>query len=82
MRNQINDQELETVVGGVVRVNGNRQRVGFTVIQKGFDYSCSYSEAAALAATMYEQAVAAGKTQAEYETDCMQEMLKRGWIHN
>lgn len=78
MREQINNEELEQVVGGIVRVNGNRKRVGFTTLGEAYDYKCSYSEALGLAADMYEQYK--NGSQATYETAVKNEMRHRGWI--
>jgi len=78
MREQINDQDMEEVVGGIVRVNGNRSRVGFTTLGIAFDYKCSYGEALGLAASMYEQYK--NSSQAEYETAVMNAMKAKGWI--
>ncbi len=78
MREQITNQDLEQVVGGIVRVNGNRSRVGFTTIGEAYDYSCSYGDALGLAAEMYEQFK--DSSQEEYEIAVRDEMMSRGWI--
>lgn len=78
MREQINDQELEQVVGGIVRINGNIKGIGFTTLGQAYHYTCSYSQAVSLAATLYEQYQ--NRSQADYEQAVLDAMRFNGWI--
>jgi hypothetical protein len=80
MREQINEKDLETVVGGIVRVSGNRMQVAFTTRREVFRLKpgCDPDEAALQAQILYSQHKNEGDL--AYETIVKQEFEKNGWI--
>ena len=80
MKQQLNDMDLDQVVGGTVKISESRGQIKFTEISGSTPYNlkCTFSEATVLAAQMYGQY--AGKSAAEYETACKAEFQRKGWI--
>lgn len=80
MRQEINENDLNEVVGGTVKISESRGQIKFTEIygSTAFNLKCSFSEATVLAAQMYAQY--AGKSAAEYETACKAAFEANGWI--
>lgn len=80
MRKELNEQELDQVVGGTVKISESRKAIKFTEITGSTSYSlkCSFSEATILAAQLYAQY--AGKSAREYETACKAAFEDKGWI--
>ena len=80
MREQINEQDLETVVGGIVHVSGNRMQVAFTTMREVFRLKdgCDPDDAALLAQVLYSQHKNEGDL--AYETIVKEEFAKNGWI--
>ena len=80
MRQAINDQELEEVVGGTVKISETRGQIKFTEISgsKAYNLKCSFSDAMVLSAQMYAQYASASA--AEYETACKAAFEAKGWI--
>ena len=80
MRQELNNNELDQVVGGTVKISESRKQIKFTEISgsKAYNLHCSFSDATVLAAQMYGQY--AGASAAEYEKACKAEFESRGWI--
>ncbi len=80
MKQQINENELEQVVGGTVKISESRMQIKFTEISgsQAYNLKCSFSEATVLVAQMYAQY--AGKSAAEYENACKAAFQAKGWI--
>lgn len=80
MKQQLNDMELDQVVGGTVKISESRMQIKFTEISgsQAYNLKCSYTDATVLAAQMYGQY--AGKSAAEYETACKAAFQAKGWI--
>ena len=79
MRQEINDKELDQVVGGVVRINGNKMRVGFTYLREAYDLkNCEDYEAMMLATQLYAQYKHEGDL--AYETAVKNAFIAKGWI--
>ena len=56
MREQLNDNALDTVVGGVVRLSGERMRIAFTTRKEAFNLqNCTYTQALVTVSTLYEE---------------------------
>ena len=79
MREQINDQELESVVGGIVRVSGNKMKVSFSTLQEVYPLKCDDpSDASLLANVLYAQYKNEGDL--AFENAVKAAFLDRGWI--
>lgn len=80
MREQINEQELESVVGGIVRVSGNRMKVSFSTLQEAYKLvNCDASDAALLAQILYNEHKNEGDL--AYENAVKAAFQERGWIN-
>lgn len=80
MKQQINENELEQVVGGTIKISESRMQIKFTEISgsQAYNLKCSFSDATVLVAQMYAQY--AGKPAAEYEKACKAAFQAKGWI--
>ena len=80
MRQELNENALDDVVGGTVKISESRKQIKFTEISgsKAYKFNCTFSEATILAAQIYGQY--AGKSAAEYEEACKAAFEERGWI--
>lgn len=79
MREQMNEQDLESVVGGIVRVSGNRMKVSFSNLQEAYKLkNCDASDASLLAQILYNQHKNEGDL--AYERIVKEEFQNRGWI--
>lgn len=74
---ELNDEELDQVAGGVVRVNGNTNKVGFTTLQRVYDLkNCTYYEARNLCESLLGQY----SNETEHEAACEAALKAKGWI--
>ena len=74
---ELNDEELDNVAGGVVRVNGNTNRIGFSTLKKAYDLkNCSYYEARNLCESLLGQY----SNETEHEAACEAALKAKGWI--
>ena len=79
MREQINDRELDQVVGGIVRVSGNKMKVNFTTLKQVFKLkNCEASDASLQAQILYNQHKDEGDL--AYEQIVLNDFRSRGWI--
>lgn len=79
MREQIDEQNLEQVVGGEVIINGNRMNVAFSTLKKAFRLkNCTYTDAMYVAMSLYEQNK--DLSPQEYDTLVMNTFSDKGWI--
>lgn len=80
MRQELNEMDLDKVVGGTVKISESRKQIKFTEISgsKAYNLKCSFSEATVLAAQLYAQY--AGKSAKEYEEACKAAFEKNEWI--
>jgi len=81
MKQQINDTELDQVVGGTVKISESRMQIKFTEIagSQAFNLkNCTFSDATVLVAQLYAQY--SGKSAAEYENACKAAFEAKGWI--
>ena len=79
MREQLNDQDMEMVVGGTVRLNTTRMQISFTTIKKVFKLkNCEDTDAMALVSQLYGQYKNAGDK--AYEEATLAAFQSRGWI--
>lgn len=79
MRQELNDNALEQVVGGTVRLNTSRMRIGFTVLGKAFNLkNCEDYEAMALVSEMYGKHKNDGDR--AFEEATMAAFRNKGWI--
>ena len=79
MKQEINEQDLEQVVGGTVYVNGSKMTIKFTVLGAGYRLkNCEDYEVMGLVSQLYGQY----KTQGDqaYETAVKNALRAKGWI--
>ena len=79
MRQQLDDNAMEQVVGGTVRLNTTRMRIGFTVLHQSYDLkNCEDYEAMGLLSQVYGQY----KTQGDlaFEEATIAALRAKGWI--
>ena len=75
----INDIELETVVGGTVRLNTNKMGIWFSVLQEKYELqNCEDYEAMSLVTQMYGQYKNQGDV--AYETAVRDAFAAKGWL--
>lgn len=79
MRQELNEQEMDQVIGGTVILNTSRMRIGFTVLQKAFDViNCSDDDARDLVNLLYKQHKMEGDR--ALETATLEAFRQNGWI--
>lgn len=80
MKTQINENELEQVVGGTVCISESRMLIKFTALgAKTYPLNCTFNQANILALTMYEDYK--DKSAQEYENAVKDAMADKGWIN-
>lgn len=79
MRSEINNEELEQVTGGSVRLNTTKMMIGFSVLQKKFSLkNCTDTQAMILVTTLYDQYRTAGDR--AYEQATLNAFHDKGWL--
>lgn len=79
MREQLNDEVLESVAGGTVILSRDNNTVGFTTTGQNFQLkNCSYYDAFALIDSLYVNNKQ--KSDNEFDKLVRKEFAKRGWI--
>lgn len=81
MRKELEDIELEQVVGGTIFLSKAKMKVGFETTGEIFNLkNCTYMDALILIDAMHTQYTNSGKTDVEYEADVKNTMIAKGWI--
>jgi len=79
MRTEINNEELEQVTGGSVRLNTTKMMIGFSVLQQKYKLkNCTDTQAMILVATLYEQYKTSGDR--AYEEATLAAFRAKGWL--
>ena len=79
MKQALNDTDLEQVVGGTVRLNTTRMRIGFTVLGQAYNVvNCTDIEAMTLVTQMYGKYKTAGDRALEEAT--LKAFRAKGWL--
>lgn len=79
MKEMLNDSQLEEVVGGTVRFNGNKMKIAFTVTGGVYNLkNCEDSDVLVLVSTLYGQYKDAGDR--AYENAVKAALQSNGWI--
>ena len=74
---ELNDEELDGVAGGVVRISANTNRIAFTTAKKVYALqNCTARQARDLCESLIGQY----PTEAEYDAACEAAMKEKGWI--
>ena len=79
MKQELNEQDLQQVIGGTVLLNTSKMKIGFSVIGGGYRLkNCEDYQVMGLVSQLYGQY----KTQGDqaYETAVKQALEERGWI--
>ncbi len=77
MREQINENALEEVVGGTVNLSEAANKIGFTTLHEGYTLKCSYKEAKKLVSQLF---AANDLSEAAFDKLVKKEFQARGWI--
>lgn len=79
MKEQINENELENVVGGTVVVSGDKMKVGFTTLGEKYNLkNCTFQEAMSVIYGMYGQYT--DHTGVSFDTAVRDALKAKGWI--
>lgn len=79
MREQINNEELDLVNGGVVYLSKDFMKIGFSTLKQTFALkNCSYGQAFALVDSVYEQYKDQGNSTVDQKTK--EAFQAKGWI--
>ena len=79
MRNELNNDELDQVVGGTVCISESRMLIMFTDLgATRYKLKCSFNQANMLALSMYEDYK--DKSSVEYEEACKAAFIEKGYI--
>lgn len=74
---ELNDESLDQVSGGVIRISANTNRIGFTTSMRSYDLkNCTAVEARNLCESLMGQF----PNEAEYEAACEAALKAKGWI--
>lgn len=77
MRQAINNEELDFVVGGCVNLSKSKMKIGFTTLGEGYSLNCSYEDARDLLTSLFSQY---DTNEAEFDRIVKDEFMSRGWI--
>ena len=78
MKEQLNDMDLEQVVGGTVVVSADKMKIGFTTLGEKYGLkNCTFDEAMSVIYSMYGQYTNRGEL---FDTAVRNEFRSRGWI--
>ena len=79
MREQINENALENVVGGTVVVSGDKMKVGFTTLNEKYSLkNCTFDQVMSVIYGMYGSYQ--DHTGTDFDTAVKQALQSRGWI--
>lgn len=79
MKQALNDEVLDQVVGGTVNLNTNAMMIGFTVLGESFQLkNCTDTEAMILVVQLYSQYKKKGNL--AFETATKEAFAANGWI--
>lgn len=79
MREQIGNEELELVNGGVVYLSKDFMKVGFSTLNQTYSLkNCTFGQAYSLADSIYEQYKDQGNSVVDQKTK--EAMQAKGWI--
>lgn len=75
---ELNDEELDYIAGGAVRISANTNRVGFTTSGRAYALqNCTARQARNLCEELMTGTYA---NEAEYDAACEAALRERGWI--
>lgn len=77
MREQINDVNLEEVVGGTVNLSQAANKIGFTTLHEGYVLKCTYQEAKKLVSRLFAENEL---SESAFDQLVKKEFQARGWI--
>ena len=83
MKKEINidNPQLENVVGGTVIVSEDYMNIGFTTLGKMYNLkNCTYREVINYVQDLKDEAKAQDMTNADFDVMCRDRLEKRGWI--
>ena len=78
MREELNNENLETVSGGRYIINGNTHQVAFRDVRQVFNLTDSCDEYEAM--RLMDSFIGVYPTEAEYDNACINALRERGWI--
>jgi len=77
MRENLDFDALEQVVGGCVNLSKSKMKIGFTTLQEGYDLKCTFEEARDL---LYKLFAENDTTEAKFDQIVKDTFLAKGWI--
>ena len=78
MKQMLNENDIEQVVGGTVVVSADKMKIGFTTTGQKYNLqNCTYGEAMAEIYTMYAQYTNQGQT---FDAEVREAFKSKGWI--
>ena len=79
MREQLNEMDLEGVVGGTVIISKDKMKVGFSTTKEKYDLkNCSYSQARNYVEDLLD--ANPGLSNAEFDKLAKNSLKAKGWI--
>ena len=78
MKQEINENEIDQVVGGAVCLSEKRKRISFSTLGEGYDLKCSYRDANVYVATLFAQHPEMGEQ--EFDEFVKNAFMSKGWI--
>ena len=79
MKKELNDSQLEQVVGGTVVISSNYMRDGFITTKESYALkNCTFREARNFAEDLWDENKEL--SDAQFDQLCKQKMAEQGWI--
>jgi hypothetical protein len=78
MKQMINENDLNQVVGGTVCLSEAKNRISFTTLGEGYAIKCGFKEARSLLSQLF--AANADMTEAEFDQYVKSTFQAKGWI--
>ena len=77
MRQELNDQDMNEVVGGTVNLSEAANKIGFTTLHEGYTLKCIFDEAKKLVSKLYAEN---DLSESAFDKLVKQEFSDRHWI--
>ncbi len=79
MKKELNDNQVEQVVGGTVVISANYMRIGFVTTKESYSLkNCTFREARNFAEDLLD--ANRQMSNAQFDQYCKQQMAEKGWI--
>ncbi len=78
MKQEINENEIDQVVGGAVCISEAKNRISFSTLGEGYPLKCTYKEANSLVISLFGQH--SDMSEKEFDQFVKQTFQNKGWI--